>query len=67
LRKDECDHSDYEAKIKLYKKTTNYGSEGFTKNQNQIVNDYLNTGDLEKVCADNADCKNTEVRDHRTF
>ena len=67
LDKDECNHAEYEDKVKLYKTTTIYGTKAFGKNNNQIVNDYLNTGVLEKVCANNADCTNTEVRDHRTF
>ena len=66
LEKDECDHGEYEEKVKLYKKTTEDGSTGFGK-VHQIVNDYLNTGVLEEVCAENADCKNTEARDQQTF
>ena len=60
---DECDHAEYEEKVKLYKATTPSG----LGKVHQIVNDYVTTGVLEEVCAENAVCTNNNARDQQTM
>ena len=58
---DECDHAEYEDKVKKYKSTSN----GLGR-IHEIVNNYVRTGELKEVCAENAVCTNTEARNQMT-